>query len=98
MCDGSGEVDGVDERVRCHVCYGTTYAMKPDGKLGLAVLERRHPEYQRAPVQVQQSGSVDVNVNVRSVALTINVADLSPEQLRALAGGEADVIEAAADE
>ena len=87
--------DGIYNGKICPVCKGTEEARRPDGKLALAVLERRHPEYRKPDptMRVEQhiTGSVDVNVT----ALTMDLATMTPEQLMALTGGEErDVIEA----
>ena len=86
--------DGIYNGKICPVCKGTEEARRPDGKLALAVLERRHPEYRKPDptMRVEQhiTGSVDVNVT----ALTMDLATMTPEQLMALTGGgDRDVIE-----
>lgn len=87
--------DGIYKGKICPVCKGTEEARRPDGKLALAVLERRHSEFRKPDptMHVEQhiTGSVDINVS----ALTMDLATMTPEQLMALTGGEErDAIEA----
>lgn len=89
-------VDGVVEHqdkgpIQCPACRGTTYATKPDGRLSLDVLARRHPadfgRKDRMQVEQKVSGSVRVDVQVK--ALTMSLQALDAAQLMALAwGGE----------
>lgn len=93
-CAGSGSLE-VDEGLqRCPVCMGTTYAVRPDGRLGLQVLAARHPAEFGRKDRVEVDQKVAMQVDVRSAALTVNLADLSPEQLRALTAGAPLEIEA----
>ena len=94
-CVDGSTVDEKERPIQCPACRGTMMAIKPDGRLALSVLERRHPEFRKPEptMRVEQhiTGSVDINVT----ALTMDLATMTPAQLAALAGGEErDVIEA----
>ena len=89
--------DGIRQDEVCPACKGSTYAVKPDGRLGLMVAERRVAGYARKDtVQVQHTGTVELTGNVSHTHM--HLEGVSPEDLQALAWGKplaiADVIEA----
>jgi hypothetical protein len=86
--------NGIYKGKICPVCKGTEEARKPDGKLALQVLARRHPEYREPKAEVVVDQRVSGRVEVASVALTVNLAEMTPQQLSAMMGRGGDVIEA----
>ncbi len=104
-CGGSGSVG----EERCTSCQGSSFAIKPDGRLGLMILERRHPEFRKPDpqIKIEQTTVAEVRVTgrleveVTNASLVLDLHTLSPEQLSALGGGispaalieEAEVVE-----
>lgn len=84
---------------RCPACKGTGYAAKPDGRLSLDVLARRHPTHfaRKDRMQVEQKVEGTVRVDVQVQALTMSLQALDASQLAALAWAEPKAIEAGAD-
>lgn len=80
--------DGELQEVKCPACAGTRFAVKPDGKLGLTLLERRLPsEYGRhSTTDVRVTGGV----TVAHVAAEVKLEQLTPEQVAALAWEDDD--------
>ena len=84
--------------LRCVGCYGSGFARKPDGRLALELLGRRHArdygrkEHATLEVTGDGGGPVAVAVDVQALAATatIDLAGLSVEQLQALAFGDGD--------
>ena len=94
-CDG-GIIATDEGPERCPACKGSGYAAKPDGRLSLDVLSRRHPgEFGRKDrMQIDQKVEATVAVNVSVQALTMNLQALDVSQLAALAWAEPKAIEA----
>jgi len=89
VVDGVPVAGGFDRLVRCPGCRGSGFAIKPDARLALDLLGKRRPEFgQRAEVQHQHqhAGAVDVRI----AAATLDLAAMTPEQLRALSGWAGD--------
>jgi hypothetical protein len=92
-CDGNGAVG----ENRCVACRGSGLATNPDGRLGLMVLERRHPEFRKPDpqIKVEQTTTAEVvvtgrlEVEVTNTAMVLDLHTLAPEQLLALGGGSA---------
>lgn len=81
-CDGKGSIEGEERPMRCPACSGQGKSIRPDGRLALMVLERRHPEFRKTErVEV----SATVTVEARVTALAVDVASMSPAQLMAMA-------------
>lgn len=98
-CDG-GIIETAEGPDRCPACKGSGYAARPDGRLGLEVLARRHPaDYGRKDrMQVDQKVEATVDVNVTAQALVVNLQALDVAQLQALAWAQpAGLIEAEDD-
>lgn len=97
-CDGEGSEQGFDKEGRkveykCPACSGTTFSVRPDGRLGIMLLERRNPEDWAKKAEVKVTGGVDVRV----AHVHMSLDGIKPEQLAELAWGgalEADVIDA----
>jgi len=90
----AGDVNGTptdNRRQRCDGCRGSGFAIAPDGRLALDLLGRRHPDdfgrKSRQRVEVVGDGGGPVRVDVRAAAVAVDLNQLSPEQLAALAFG-----------
>lgn len=87
-CNALGTEDGFTKEgelleVKCIACAGTGFSVKPDGKLGLALLERRLPESfaKVNTTDVRVTGAVQVDV----VQAEVQLNQLTPEQIADLA-------------
>lgn len=106
-CDSKGwfdiELDGKMRCIKCPACSGTTWQMKPDGRLAMTVLERRLDEFarrDRVTHDHQVSGSVEISVSVEAarVDMASTLVAMGADQISAMltdnGGIDGDFIEA----
>lgn len=92
ICQGTGQ-DNDEPEKKCSQCRGSKYAIPPDGKLALDYLARRRSKdfARRTKAEVQHTGPGGGPVQVMKVE---GLAELTAEQLTALAWGEDEAEEA----
>ena len=90
-----GTIKGDEGPERCPACKGSSFAARPDGRLSLDVLSRRHPQHfgRKDRMQIDQTVQGVITVDVSVKALGMDMAGMDAEQLKALAWGP-DVIDA----
>ena len=101
-CAGSGSLRARDaggrpddnRLVRCSACKGSGFATLPDGRLALDMLARRYPAdfglEARHRIEHTGEGGGPIQLDTRVAAVAVDLVDLDPAQLAALAYGALD--------